>query len=206
MKKAIKKSTKKKQQSKLSRAWAKIKDFVQHNAYFAIFWRAIAGGLAICLGTAASRLCPYPILSPLIFSVGILMVVRFDWGLITRHFPTQKLGWITTPLIIIGNLLSAYLVGYCFDFPLVLPENLFVNSIVAGAVIGLVSFNSKGENHPYKLAISLLLMYLFVSLGLPHIVVISFLHASLPELGIVLVGNVIGGLGLRVLFKMMKLD
>ena len=170
--------------------------------------RCFLGAAAISLGTFASKTCPYPILAPLLFAVGILMVMRFDWHLITRHFPTQPLNKVLTPLIIVCNLLFAYLIGLFSDLTITPTQDvlyLFLTSIAGGAVIGLVSLNNLTD-HPYKVPIALLLMYVFVMLGLPHCVVYAFLNVSLSTLLVVLAGNVVGGLALRWLDKGCKLN
>lgn len=165
--------------------------------YILLAIKSALGGLAIVLGTIASKLCPYPILAPLLFATGIGLVMAFDLGLITRYTPTAPKFKIVDSLIILAvNLAVAYIAGLFAPFSPVLPDHLFLMSIAGGAVIGLVSWNNIVPS-PYKVPLFLLLMYIFVMLGLPHVVVLSFLNASPVDLLIVGAGNIVGGLLVR---------
>lgn len=163
--------------------------------------KSITGGLSICLGTVASKYCPYPALAPLLFAVGIFMVMQFDWNLITRHIPTGRILSLNTIIILFVNLLVAYLFGLCFPLEVTPPDNLFWMSVAGGAVIGLVSLNNLTTNK-YKIPIAILLMYIFVMLGLPHCVVYAFLGAEPTTLLIVVLGNIVGGILLRLLYSL----
>lgn len=164
---------------------------------------AIAGGAAICLGTYASRICEFPILAPLLFAVGILLVMVFDLGLITRFNPThtytsQNLAKLLVILVV--NLITANLLGNLTTLTATPPDNLFWYSVLGGIVIGLVSLNHKIAT-PYKVAVALMLMYIFVDLGLPHCVVYAFLGVDFPTLMVVVVGNLVGGMALNFGFR-----
>lgn len=164
---------------------------------------AIAGGAAICLGTYASKMCEFPILAPLLFAVGILLVMVFDLGLITRFTPTHTFSSANLAkllIILIVNLLTANLLGSMVDLPIATPNNLFLWSIVGGVVIGLVSINHKLAT-PYKVVVALLLMYIFVDLGMPHCVVYAFLGVDFPTLMVVVAGNLLGGVCLNFGFR-----
>lgn len=164
---------------------------------------AIAGGAAICLGTYASRICEFPILAPLLFAVGILLVMVFDLGLITRFNPThtytsQNLAKLLVILVV--NLITANLLGNLTTITATPPDNLFWFSVLGGIVIGLVSLNHKIAT-PYKVAVALMLMYIFVDLGLPHCVVYAFLGVDFPTLMVVVAGNLVGGMALNFGFR-----
>lgn len=164
---------------------------------------AIAGGAAICLGTYASRICEFPILAPLLFAVGILLVMVFDLGLITRFNPThtytsQNLAKLLVILVV--NLITANLLGNLTTLTATPPDNLFWLSVLGGIVIGLVSLNHKIAT-PYKVAVALMLMYIFVDLGLPHCVVYAFLGVDFPTLMVVVAGNLVGGMALNFGFR-----
>jgi len=164
---------------------------------------AILGGLAICLGTIASRYCPYPILSPLLFALGIFAVMAFDLKLITRHVPTSpKLRFFETVAVLAINLLVAELAGVFSPYTVSPPEHLFALSIAGGVVIGLVSLNNLYKS-PYQLALATMLMYMFVMCGLPHCVVYAFYNVDFPTLLIVIAGNLLGGLVLRFSFEVL---
>lgn len=164
---------------------------------------AMAGGAAICLGTYASRACEYPILAPLLFAIGILIVMVFDLGLITRFVPTHTYtasNLAQLVVILVVNLITANLLGSLSDFSATPPNNLFWWSVLGGIVIGLVSLNHKIRTS-YQVAVALLLMYIFVMLGLPHCVVYAFLGADFPTLMIVVAGNLFGGVLLNFGFR-----
>lgn len=164
---------------------------------------ATLGGLAICLGTIASRYCPYPILSPLLFALGIFAVMAFDLKLITRHVPTSpKLRFWETVAVLTINLLVAGLAGLFSPYTVSPPDHLFLMSIAGGIVIGLVSLNNLYKS-PYQLALATMLMYEFVMCGLPHCVVYSFYNVDFPTLLIVTAGNLLGGLVLRFSFEVL---
>lgn len=164
---------------------------------------ATAGGLAICLGTYASRVCEEPILSPLLFAVGIFVVMVFNLGLITRFTPTHSFTSFNLArlvIILVVNLITANLMGSLANFSATPPDNLFWWSVLGGVVIGLVSLNHMLTT-PYKVSLALLLMYIFVMLGLPHCVVYAFLGADFPTLMTVVAGNLVGGVALNFGFR-----
>lgn len=172
--------------------------------FFSNFFGALLGGAAICLGTYASRVCEFPILAPLLFAVGIVIVMVFDLGLITRFTPTHSysLKNILAGLIILAsNVLIASLLGQLSSLTVNPPENLFLWSILGGIVIGLVSLNNMMHT-PYKVALALLLMYIFVMIKLPHCVVYAFYNVDFPTLLTVIAGNIIGGVGLNIAIRL----
>lgn len=190
--------------ARMNRKALLIKRFISHN--IVPTFKALVAGAFIALGTYASRVCPYPILAPLLFAVGILMVMVFNAELITRRIPTagvmgNELGCAIC--VLLGNLLSAWLLGFLADLPApqmdLLP--LFGKAIIGGAMIGLVSVNNL-QDTPYKVPVALLLMYIFVMTGMPHAVVYAFLHSDPLTLLVCIAGNVVGGLLLRGIFKM----
>lgn len=165
---------------------------------------AIAGGVAICFGTYASQRCEFPILAPLLFAIGILLVVVFDLGLITRFVPTHTFTSANIAklvLILVANLLTAYILGLFTSLSITPPDHLFVWSIIGGIVMGLVSLNHLLTTQ-YRVVIALLLMYIFVSLKLPHCVVYAFLGADFPTLITVVAGNLLGGMALNLGFRL----
>lgn len=165
---------------------------------------ATLAGLAIVFGTIASKLCPYPILAPLLFAVGILMCMAFDLDLITRYTPTApKLNLWEWAAIFVINLGVAGIAGIFSPLTATPPDNLFLMSIAGGIVIGLVSQNNLFAT-PYKVALALMIMYCFIQLNIPHVVVYAFLGVDLPTLFIVAIGNLLGGLILRYSFKFLK--
>lgn len=165
--------------------------------YILLAIKSALGGLAIVLGTIASKLCPYPILAPLLFATGIGLVMAFDLGLITRYTPTAPKFKIVDFLIILAvNLGVAGIAGLFSPLTVTPPDNLFLMAVAGGAVIGLVSWNNIVDS-PYKVALYLLIMYVFIELGLAHCVVYSFLGADVPTMLIVTAGNIVGGLLVR---------
>lgn len=169
-----------------------------------LFLESALAGLSISLGTAASKMCIFPEIAPLLFAVGIFMVMAFDLKLITRFVPTgKKIGLLDTLIVLAVNLIAAWTAGYFSPFSAPSPDNLFLFSILGGIVIGLVSWNNIFAS-PYKVVTAMLLMYMFVHLGLPHVVVYAFLHADLGAIAVVGAGNILGGLGLRAAFYGLK--
>ena len=181
--------------------------FRNHTNSFREAFKAVAGGACICLGTYAMRMCPYPEIAPLLFAVGILMVMAFDFHLITRFVPTHRFFGVPANfwvgfIVLAANLITAYLVGLLVDFSPTPPDNLFWQSVLGGMVIGLVSVNNIFPSQ-YKVLIAALLMYAFIILGLPHCVVYAFYNADFPTLLIVVAGNLVGGAILGSVFKIL---
>lgn len=162
----------------------------------------IFGAACVVLGTILSNNVNHSILSPIIFSVGILLVIALDLGLITRSVPSGKpvKDCITTCGV---NLIVSYLMGLLLSTSGTYPQQLtgtLLGGISTGIVIGLVSVVNK-RNSEYKTIITMILMFTFVYLKLPHCVVYAFYFGALDtitwvsalSLLLVTIGNIIGG-------------
>ena len=166
----------------------------------------IGGGLAICLGAYFSNTTEYPILAPLLFSVGVFLTMAFNLGLITRFVPTHTYtsrNIVKLLIITLSNLLIAHNVGKLVSFSVEVPQNALYGfwwALLGGVVIGLVELNNKIKT-PYQPIIALILIYGFVELKMPHAVVWAFCHAPIQDLLIVLIGNLVGGVALNFGFR-----
>lgn len=165
--------------------------------------KSVIGSLSICLGTYFSLVVDDDIISPIVFSSGILLVIYFNLNLITKDIPTAIANTedgskkYTIVPILIFNLLTAFIVGKIMSYDFELYTNATINnSILGGAVIGIVSLIAM-ENYDYKELLIMLLMFCFVYLKLPHCVVYAFYGGLevqiLKSLPIVVLGNIIGG-------------
>jgi formate/nitrite transporter FocA (FNT family) len=176
-------------------------------------YKSILGAGCIVLGTILSNNVNHPILSPIVFSVGILLVISLDLGLITRSVPSGKS--LKDCLVTYSvNLFVACVLGLMLNDTGVYPQQLtgtFGGAIGTGIVIGLVSIVNK-RNANYKVIITMVLMFTFVYLKLPHCVVYAFYFGALEtvtwasalSLILVTLGNVVGGLIVR--YSIEKLD
>ena len=169
---------------------------------------AILGGLSIVFGTVLSNNMNHPILSPLMFSLGIIFVIVLNLGLITRSVPS---GGSVGECVIIAlyNLFTAFLCGIFLggfgNFPTTVEPN-FWGAVGTGIIIGLVSLVNREET-PYKVPVTIMLMFSFVYLKLPHCVVSAFYAGNILSttkdlsalwgLFMVLIGNVAGGCVVR---------
>lgn len=173
--------------------------------------KSVLGALSIVLGTILSNNVDHEYLSPVCFSVGILIVIAFDLGLITRAIPG---GQSTEECFIIGivNLVTAALAGIVLadmgEFPQEITYSL-TGAIATGIIIGLVSISNKVKSR-YSVLITMILMFTFVYLKLPHCVVYAFYCGAARTLygasnwfnmcGVV-AGNVVGGLIVRFCYQ-----
>lgn len=162
-----------------------------------IIFKSILGALAICLGTYLSGTVNNQYISPLIFSVGILLVISLNLDLTTRTIPTE-MKWDKALIVLSANLITSVLIGLLFQGYKIPPINTrFRDAIIAGLVIGLVSLVNGKQSLKYKTVVTLMLMYAFVWLKLPHCVVYAFYMGVDIEywefLPRVIAGNVIGG-------------
>lgn len=167
-----------------------------------ISYKSILGGFAISLGVILSNLIDNEFISPLIFSVGILLCMDLKMHLITRAIPLKP--YIPTcGNILLFNLLSAMACGLVVKFtfmhtvPRLNPD--FIGAILTGIIIGIIAvINKKNMNGTYKIIITMLLMFAFVYLKLPHCVVYAFwfgcMECSFINLLIAVAGNIVGGL------------
>lgn len=169
-------------------------------------YKSFLGACCIVLGTMLSNNINHPILSPIVFSVGILLVISLDLGLITRSVPSGKS--LKDCMIAYGvNLIVSVILGLMLNDYGTYPQQLtgtFIGGIATGIVIGLVSIVNK-HNTEYKTIITMILMFAFVYLKLPHCVVYAFYFGTLDNvtwasalsLLFVTLGNIVGGLLVR---------
>ena len=176
-----------------------------------LIYKSVLGALSIALGTILSNNVDHEYLSPICFSVGILIVIAFDLGLITRAVPSGK---STEECFIVGlaNLVTAALAGFLLadmgDFPQEITCSL-TGAVATGIIIGLVSISNKVKSR-YSVLITMILMFSFVYLKLPHCVVYAFycgaaraLYGTSNWLNMcsVVAGNVVGGLIVRFCYQ-----
>ncbi|MBS5433087.1 MAG: hypothetical protein KHY12_04900 [Firmicutes bacterium] len=172
--------------------------------------RSVIGALSIVFGTILANNINHTYLSPLTFSLGIIFVIILNLGLITRSVPSGE-GFKNCGIILIVNIAVAIIAGLslrsCGSFPTIIKPAL-VPAIGTGIIIGLVSVaNIKKTN--YTVPVTFMLMFSFVYLKIPHCVVCAFYYGASPQnaienmpgLLVVIVGNIIGGLIIRYLFK-----
>ena len=166
----------------------------------------ILGASCVVLGTILANNINHPILSPIVFTVGILLVVDLNLGLITRSIPSGMS--VKDCAKTFGmNLIVAFVLGLLLSGSGTYPQQLtgtFGGGIATGIVIGFVSIVNKCKSE-YRSIITMILMFAFVYLKLPHCVVYAFYFGALDtmtwvsaeSLVFVTVGNIIGGLIVR---------
>lgn len=169
-------------------------------------YKSIIGAVCIVIGTILSNNINHPILSPIVFSVGILLVIDLDLGLITRSVPSGDSSskcCYTAMINIVVALLLGLLLGDVGNYPTVLNVS-FGGAVATGVIIGLVSVANKYSGR-YTILITMILMFSFVYLRLPHCVVYAFYLGALPMITwegiwsvlVTIAGNVGGGLLVR---------
>ena len=173
----------------------------------------LLGGGCIVLGTILANTINHPILSPIAFSVGILLVIVLDLGLITRSVPSGKPFKECVGTLAI-NILVAFVLGVLLcntgNYPHTL-DGTFLGGIATGIIIGLISIANIHQSK-YTVLITMILMFSFVYLKLPHCVVYAFYVGALSHitatdfmtLVTVICGNIIGGMIVR--FCMLELN
>ena len=165
------------------------------------------GGVCIALFAGVSAMVGHQYLSPLIFSIGILLIIHFGLSLITRDCPLGlPAGSVAVTLAV--NIAAACLLGLCFtgkiNGEVCMKADLF-GSVLTGLIIGFVALVNR-DRGLYTLPLTLLLMYAFVYLKLPHCVVYGFylplcgtgLGLKLICLAYAIAGNVIGGILIHI--------
>lgn len=175
--------------------------------------RAAIGALAITFGTVLANAVNHVYLSPLLFSLGIVLVIVLNLDLVTRAVPSG-VPYGECAVILVFNLLVAALAGLllrtCGTFPPSIKPSFFP-AVATGIIIGLVSLVNIKQTS-YTVPATLMLMFSFVYLKLPHCVVCAFYYGAspvnalrnLPGLLSVVAGNLIGGLIIRYLFILCK--
>lgn len=167
---------------------------------------SVFGGACIALFAGVSAMVGHQYLSPLIFSVGILLIIHFGLSLITRDCPLGLPARSVTVTLAV-NIAAAFLVGLAFagkTGEVCMKADVF-ESILTGLIIGFVALVNR-DRGLYTLPLTLLLMYAFVYLKLPHCVVYGFylplcdagLGLKLICLAYAIAGNVIGGILIHI--------
>ena len=173
----------------------------------------ILGGLCIVFGTVLANNLNHVYLSPLMFGLGIIFTVVLGLDLITRAVP---IGIPARDCVTIGlfNFVSAFIAGLLLKNFGAFPKEIspdFWGAIGTGIIIGLVSVVNK-KSGPYTVVVTLMLMFSFVYLKLPHCVVTAFYLGTILGVGafwsslwsfvVIVVGNIIGGLIVNVVFRL----
>lgn len=181
-----------------------------YHHYIVLAYTSVLGALAIVFGTILSNNVNHAYISPICFSVGILIVISFDLGLITRAVPG---GQLTEECFIIGfvNLVTAALAGFILSDMGNFPQDLACSlsgAVATGIIIGLVSISNKVSSR-YSVLITMILMFSFVYLKLPHCVVYAFYCGAARvvygssnwfNLCVVTIGNIVGGMIIRFFY------
>ena len=168
--------------------------------------RSIFGTFCIVLGTILSNNTDHSILSPIVFSVGILLVISLNLGLITRSIPSGN-SIQSCCITCLTNITIAIILGLLLSGSGNYPNQLnatISGGIATGIIIGLVSVVNIRKSD-YTILITMILMFSFVYLKLPHCVVYAFYFGALPQITLVefitlmkvICGNIIGGLIVR---------
>lgn len=179
------------------------------NRMYDLIDRNILGALCIVFATAVSRFAGHEYLSPLLFSMGILLVIIFDLGLVTRSVPsgddlTHCICACCVNLVTAGVLGTMYTGANQFAMTFAPPWEYLLPAVGTGIIIGLVSLVNKHHSE-YTVLMTMMLMFSFVYLKLPHCVVYAVYVAAnrhtstggASALAVVTLGNIIGGLIVR---------
>lgn len=186
------------------------------------FFKSIFAGLFIGIGATAFLLSG----NAFIFTIGIFLVFNFTSCLITGYTPiatyNKNITWKNTIIILIGNLIGGYIFGIIISYTRIYEKikpiadnivnskindsylSVFIMSVLCVTLIGYGMIGTLiPKKHIHKLIMLMFPTYIFVVMGLEHIVANSFYVAiSLglnikPAFPLILVsatGNVLGGL------------
>lgn len=178
--------------------------------YYEYIIRNILGALSIVFATVLSNNINHEILSPLAFSLGIIFVIVFDLGLITRAIPSGESFSICLVTLGINSVIATCMGFFLYSFGN-FPTTFggFWSAVATGIVIGFVSLMNK-ENNKYTVFTTIMLMFSFVYLRLPHCVVCAFYlgtnrnitYNDVFSLFYVVIGNILGGLIIRYSYKL----
>lgn len=160
----------------------------------------VFGGLSISFASIISNMTNHEYLSPFIFSIGILLCIRFSFNLITKSVPLLE-NWFRCVLIFLINMMTSMICGLIFKFnnvivtPIIFKPTFF-GAFMTGVIIGLVAYINipeyykvinvgsekemdlrsipcYGDGRHYNVIMTLILMFAFVYLKFPHCVVLS---------------------------------
>lgn len=179
------------------------------------FLLSILAGISISLGASFSLIVSNIYCSSIVFSLGIILVMVFQFRLFTGVVPQvfqNKTSFEDLTIIYFGNIIgtvffselikssSKYFQIYEKARSIILlktdPLKCLISAIGCGIIIGLI-VNIKEKTFKYILSIPLIMI--FILLGFDHCIATSFYMFSCGQIdGIILlaitIGNIIGGL------------
>lgn len=184
--------------------------------------KSILSGAFIGLGTTAFLMTG----NAFVFTIGIFLVFNFTGCLITGYVPSstydKSINIKNTLIILIGNLIGSYMFGLLISYtriynkikPLAddivaikLNDNYISIFIMAILCVALIGYGMIGttfvEGYISKVIILLFPTFIFVVMGLEHIVANSFyvsialgtdIMKAIPLIAISAIGNILGGI------------
>ena len=202
---------------------------------FSEFILAILAGICISLGSLAYLSSPNAVVGALFFTVGLFMVLFFDFNLFTGRicFSLEKKPSYIINLIVIwlGNLAGALSTGYLLRLTRLETlfekcnsicqtklndglHSLFILAIFCNILIFVAVYGYKKADEGWKKCLALFFgVSVFVLCGFEHCVAdmfyLSFANvwswSALGRILLITLGNIIGGLVIPLLLKLITL-
>ena len=172
---------------------------------------SILAGILISTFAGVSNIVNEPHIGPLVFMIGIMLIMVNQLNLITKDCPTGSFG-VSLFVVLFFNIVGAAFTGLFFSGhmpqPVVMKIDLF-QSVLTGIIIGFVAWVNRKPNR-YTIYLTIALMYAFVYCKLPHCVVYGFYfpNSTLPidyrcyGLSYAIIGNIIGGIMVYLFYKL----
>lgn len=190
--------------------------------YIRLLILSIFAGLSISFGAMFYLIIPNQYLASAIFSLGIILVMTFNFKLFTGVIPKQfqlNQSLSTNLIIYSGNILGA-MIGSLFAlsspkssliiqkaFTIIENKTDFLRTLIAGVACGIIiGLIVHIKNQKFQVIMAGPLIMLFILLGFEHCIANSFymLVSSNIKIGILLastIGNIIGGLFVSIGMK-----
>lgn len=190
--------------------------------YIRLLILSIFAGLSISFGAMFYLIIPNQYFASAIFSLGIILVMTFNFKLFTGVIPKQfqsNQSLSTNIIIYFGNILGA-MIGSVFAlssskssliiqraFTIIENKTNFLRTLIAGIACGIIiGLIVHIQHQKFRCVMAIPLIMLFILLGFEHCIANSFymLVSSNIKIGILLastIGNIIGGLFVSIGMK-----
>lgn len=183
--------------------------------YAKLFILSIFAGISISFGAMFYLIIPNQYFASAIFSLGIILVMTFNFKLFTGVIPKQfqlNQSLLTNIIIYFGNIFGAMISSFFAlssskssiiiskAFTIIENKTDFLRTAIAGIACGIIiGLIVHIQHQKFRCIMAIPLIMLFILLGFEHCIANSFymLASSNIKLDILLsstIGNIIGGL------------
>lgn len=190
--------------------------------YAKLFILSIFAGISISFGAMFYLIIPNQYFASAIFSLGIILVMTFNFKLFTGVIPKQfqlNQSLLTNTIIYFGNIFGAMISSFFAlsssksstiiskAFTIIENKTDFLRTAIAGIACGIIiGLIVHIQHQKFRCIMAIPLIMLFILLGFEHCIANSFymLASSNIKLDILLsstIGNIIGGLFVSIGMK-----